>query len=208
MAFGKPATSTPAAAGKPATSAAARPTSATKGFKPEGGKYSALRPAAARHPLLETGSFVLEVVKTFESRNKGTGNKWFHADFLILESDSEDPRFQAGKNCTYMQCVSDNAIEVGGPKVIAFIMNCCGFEESQEADFYAQFGGDEGVGEMIDAASGVPDAEKIHGANPMAGYKVRCQSYESGEGTNKKGKTITYYDQSWAPYVADEAAAE
>lgn len=202
MAFGKPAgaAATTAAAPSAAQRAAARTTTKSPGFKPEGGKYSALRPAAARHPLIEDGQFVLEVVKTFESRNKGTGNKWFHADFLVLESDN--PKFPAGSHCTYMQCVSDNAIEVGGPKVIAFIMNCCGYEESREQDFYAAFGGDEGVGEMIDAASGVADATAKHGENPMAGYKVRCTSFEGGVGETKKGKSVQYYDQAWEPFEA------
>lgn len=201
MAFGK-ATGGAATTAAPSAAqrAAARPTTKSPGFKPEGGKYSALRPAAARHPLIEDGTFALEVVKTFESRNKGTGNKWFHADFLILESDN--PKFAVGTHCTYMQCVSDNAIEVGGPKVIAFIMNCCGFEETREQDFYAEYGGDEGVGEMIDAASGVADAVAKHGENPMAGLKVRCTSFEGGTGENKKGKSVQYYDQAWAPFEA------
>ena len=203
MAFGKPAAGAARPAPAAGTPPAARTTSATKGAKPEGGKYSGLRPAAARHPLIEDGTFLLEIVKTYESKNKGTGNKWFHADFLILESDNE--KFPVGTHCTYMQCVSDNAIEVGGPKVVAFVMAVCGYAEEQEAAFFED---NPEIDKMIDAASGVPAAEEVFGVNPMAGDKVRCQSFASGTGEKKKGAAtivVQYYDQAWAP--AEEQAA-
>lgn len=194
MAFGKPAAGASPAKPAPAASAANRPTSSSKGFKPEGGKYSALRPAAARHPLLAEGEYLLEVVKTYESKNKGTGNKWFHADFLILESDNE--KQPPGSHVTYMQCVSDNAIEVGGPKVISFVMGCMGYAAEDEARFLEE---NPNLSEMIDAASGVPDAEKVHGQNPMACMKVRCRSWDAGTFTNKKGQEVQSYDQAWMP---------
>jgi membrane protein insertase Oxa1/YidC/SpoIIIJ len=39
-----------------------------------------------------------------------------------------------------------------------------------------------------------------YGVNPMAGMKVRCQSFDGGTFTTKKGKEAQSYDQAWSPY--------
>jgi hypothetical protein len=197
MSFPRTGTST-AAAAKPRPVAGARPTANTKPVATPG-RYAGLRGAKPRYPLLSEFDGVLQCIKTYETANPRTG-RWFHADFNVVSGGNETHK--DGSQVTILQCVSENAIAVGGPIMISIIVALSGYESDDE--FFDEHGGDgEGseASRIIDAACGVKglalDDGKELGENPFEGDKVCVNSYPSKLADNG----TQYYGQTWSSYV-------
>lgn len=160
------------------------------------GKYAGMRGAAPRFPMLEEFDGVLEFIKTYESKNPKTG-AWFHADFVVIKNNDPEryPKHLDGTKCTVLQCVSDKAIEVGGPIVVSIVVAGSGCASDDE--FFENFDGrDEDhpdANVLLDCASGA--SKKIE--NPLGGQKVKVSSYP----TKVSAKGDQYYGQTWEPYV-------
>jgi hypothetical protein len=187
-----------AATTKPAATAgkapAARETKASNAAVP--GRYSGMKAAAARYPLMGEFEGDLEVIKTYETKNPKTG-AWFHADFKIISSNAppESP-FATGKNCSFLKSIKETAIETTGPMVVSFVVGTSGFE-SDDA-FFEHFDGSDAdhplADDLLNAVSGAPSPVK---ANPLEGQRVHVFSYPTDE---------RYFGQNWTPYTESESA--
>jgi hypothetical protein len=147
--------------------------------KPQGGRYTGLRLADPRFPILEAGNgYTLKILHTKESRV--TGKKpWLKVQVEVLETWDGGPA--VGSKRSILKCCSEDAFEMSGPEIKNMMMAALGYGSDAEALFEEQ---NEDWPSMIDAVHGVPDAEKLHGENPLKDKIVRCDALPNGEFIN------------------------
>lgn len=183
---------------RPAPSTANKP--AARGPKvPTAGRYGGLGGAAPRHPFMRYGRYRVRIVSTkdFDGRNQD----WFRAELEIVDA-AEDAAHKKGDLVLYSQCVTKgDALAVGGPKVISFVMTAMGYQD--EASFREAFPEDSQAAEdLMNRVAGVPLEETEIGPNPLAGMLLMVQATGTGKVDQKTGEE--YHEYSWYVNEAEE----
>ncbi len=204
MGFSKPASpanpqragfgARPAAQAAPSASAQPKPRAqrAAPVLKPAAGRYSGLKEADSKYPLLEGGSHRVEFVDSKERKSPGK-KPWLVTNVKVLSSDT----VREGSLRTIIKCVSDEAFVRSGPEIKSMVRSACGYDD-EDAFEAAHPDWDT----MIDAVHGVREAEQIHGENPLAGMIALVDVVE--QPANEHG--IVYTNQTWYPDRAEDSA--
>ncbi len=171
------------AATKPTTAAAANKPAGFSGRqqqqKPQAGRYTGLRLADPRFPILEPGNgYVLKVLHTRES--KITGKKpWLKIQCEVVKG--AEGGAPTGAKRSILKCCSEDAFAMSGPEIKNLMMAALGYGSDAEAQFEEE---NEDWPSMIDAVHGVPEAEAEHGENPLKDRLVDCDALPNGEFIN------------------------
>ncbi len=184
---------------RPAPATANKPAAPVK-QAPRAGRYAGLSAAKLRTDYLTAGRYRVKVISTTDY--DGDAQDWFYADLEIL-SASEDATCKVGETRKYSQCVTKgNALRVGGPKVISFVMAAMGYET--EADFRAAFPEDsQANADLMNRVSGVELDETDIGPNPLAGSIVLVQASGTNKFSDKDG--TEFHNYAWYPDEPDAA---
>lgn len=193
---GSKASGKAAANQRPAPSTASKPATREK-RPPAAGRYGGLGAAAPRHPFLRDGRYRVKVIKTYDF--EGRNQDWFRAELEIVDA-AEGSAQSKGNIVIYSQCVTKgDALAVGGPKVISFVMTAMGYET--EAEFRATYPEESQAGEdLMNRVAGVPLDETEIGENPLAGMLLMVQATGTGKIDTKTG--TEYQEYAW--YVNEE----
>ncbi len=165
-------------------------------YVPARGRYTGTRSKAEKPPWLEEGEHRLEVMKTWESYKKGTGPRLF-IQVKILETNN--PTHTVGELRTIKYNTDDRAFGATSESIFMFCRASAGFYSDAAA---LEGLSDEGMQNLIDAASGNPEAErelspsgKPFGANPLAGSFV----WARGSKGNMSDSGVQFFDFDWFP---------
>ncbi len=169
---------------------------AAAGTRKTVGRYSALGAAAPRIPFLASGRYRCKVLKTYDF--DGRSQDWFRAELEIVDA-AEGSQQSAGMTVIYSQCVTKgDALAVGGPKVISFVMTALGYE-TYEAFDEAYPENSQAREDLMNRVAGVELDETEIGPNPLAGTFVMVQATGTGKFDDKTG--TEYQEYIW---VVDE----
>lgn len=162
------------------------------------GRYSGLGAAAPRIPFLRDGRYRVKVIKTYDF--DGRNQDWFRAELEILAA-AEGSAQKVGDQVIYSQCVTKgDALAVGGPKVVTFVMTGLGYET--EADFREAYPeGSQAAEDLMNRVSGVELDETDIGPNPLGGAILLVQASGTGKEDPKTG--TEYQEYAWYPDEPD-----
>lgn len=161
------------------------------------GRYGGLGAAAPRMPFLRDGRYRVKVIKTYDF--DGRNQDWFRAELEILEA-AEGAEQTPGTLCIYSQCVTKgDALAVGGPKVVSFVMTALGYDTEDEFnETYPE--NSQAREDLMNRVAGIELDETEIGENPLAGAVVMVQASGTGKVDEKTG--TEYQEYAW--YVNEE----
>ena len=178
---------------RPAPASAGKPAKNEKG-PPRAGRYAGLGAAKTRTDYLTAGRYRVKVISTTDF--DGEEQDWFYAELEILAA-SEGATCKVGEIRKYSQCVTKgNALRVGGPKVISFVMATMGYET--EAEFSETFPEEsQARADLMNRVSGADVDETEIGPNPLAGSIVMVEARGTNKFSEKDG--TEFHNYSWYP---------
>jgi hypothetical protein len=167
------------------------------GRGPEGGRFTGMRSSTAQYDLVQDDNMILRIDKTFETDN--TQASWFHGHFDIIKVFDSPRKLEPGAKCSILHGTDKRSIAASGPRITSFVRAAAGFDNDE--DFHRSIpkiskSGKAKYSELIDAALGVPKAEKEFGQNPLGGSYVEVVG-RKGKYDDKK--RVQYYEYTWIP---------
>lgn len=156
------------------------------------GRYGGLGAAAPRLPFLADGRYRVKVLKTYDF--DGRNQDWFRAEVEVIGA-SEGAKMAKGDLAIYSQCVTKgDALAVGGPKVVSFVMTALGHET--EDSFRQEYPeNSQAYEDLMNRVSGVELDETEIGPNPLGGMIVLVQATGTGKVDEKTG--TEYQEYAW-----------
>ncbi len=175
-------------ANRPAPASASKPAKGER--KATAGRYSGLGAAAPRHPFLQDGRYRVKILKTYDF--DGRNQDWFRAELEVVDA-ADGAAMGKGDVAIYSQCVTKgDALAVGGPKVVSFVMTAMGFNTEEE--FRESFPeSSQAFEDLMNRVSGVELDEKEIGPNPLAGMLVLVLATGTGKVDEKTGTEFQEY---------------
>lgn len=169
-------------------------------------RYAGVQANNGRFPQPQPGKYLFKVLKTYETRNPGKGQRTtYHADMEVVTVDPHGSLLNApGSIVSFIQIVDGTSASMGPPRVKAFVIAATGFDTEED---YNQM---DPAGQFMNATAGAPGMVYPDGSpivqNPLGGVFVAA-TVSQGKPVLKNGAPTGefYADFAWEP-AADPTA--